>query len=66
MQQIESQLLQPVVVGRSVRVHPAVILIVVTAGGVLAGIAGAALATPVLAAAVTVGGFLRERERAQG
>ncbi len=64
VQQIESQLLQPVVVGRSVRVHPLVILVVVTAGGLAAGVLGAALAAPVLAAAVTVGEFARERGRA--
>ena len=62
VQQIESQLLQPVVVGRSVRIHPAIILLVVTAGGILAGIPGAMLATPVLAVAVTAAGYLRERE----
>jgi len=56
VQQIEGNLLQPVVMGRQVELHPAVTLLSVTAGGTIAGIAGAFLAVPV--AAVT-GGVLR-------
>lgn len=61
VQQIESQLLSPVVVGRAVRVHPLAILLAVTAGGVLAGILGAALATPLLAAIVTAAQVVQAR-----
>jgi predicted PurR-regulated permease PerM len=49
VQQIEGNLLQPVVMGRQVELHPAVTLLSVTAGGALAGIAGAFLAVPVAA-----------------
>lgn len=60
IQQIESQVLYPVVVGRSLDLHPLPILLAVTAGGVLYGIVGAALGAPVLAVATRVAGFVRE------
>lgn len=63
IQQVESQLLYPVVIGRSLRLHPLPILLAVTAGGVLYGIVGAALGAPALAAAATVASFARERHR---
>ena len=47
--QIEGDLLQPVVMGRSLRLHPLVILFALTAGTVLAGITGAVLAVPIAA-----------------
>ena len=54
VQQIEGNLLQPYVVGRTVDVHPIAILLAITAGGVLAGIIGIMVAAPVVA----VGGAL--------
>lgn len=65
VQQIESEILYPVVVGRALQLHPVPILLAVTAGGVLYGIGGAALAAPLLATMVTVGSFARERRRRQ-
>jgi putative heme transporter len=47
VQQIEGNLLQPLIVGRSVRLHPVAILLSVAAGGVLWGVVGAFLAVPV-------------------
>ncbi len=49
VQQVEGNLLQPVVMGRQVDLHPAITLLSVTAGGAIAGIAGAFLAVPVAA-----------------
>jgi len=49
VQQVESQLLSPVVLGRAVKLHPGVVLMAVTAGAVLYGVVGAALAAPVAA-----------------
>lgn len=46
-QQIENNLLQPLVYGRSVKLHPLVIFLAVLAGGELLGILGALLAIPV-------------------
>jgi predicted PurR-regulated permease PerM len=44
--QIESHLLQPLVVGRLVRLHPLSIIIVLAVGGIIAGIPGAIVAVP--------------------
>ncbi len=49
VQQIEGNLLQPLIMGRQVELHPAVTLLVVTGGGAVAGIVGAFLAVPTAA-----------------
>jgi predicted PurR-regulated permease PerM len=46
-QQLENNLLQPLVYGRSVKLHPLAIFLAVLAGGNLLGILGALLAIPV-------------------
>jgi predicted PurR-regulated permease PerM len=48
--QLESHLLQPLVVGRIVRLHPLAIILVLAVGGIIAGIAGAIVAVPAAAA----------------
>jgi predicted PurR-regulated permease PerM len=50
--QIEGHLLQPLVVGRIVKLHPLAIILVLAVGGIVAGIPGAIVAVP-LAAVVT-------------
>lgn len=62
VQQIEGNLLYPVVVGRQVRLHPLAILLALTAGGLVAGILGAFLAVPVTAVIVTIIDYLRCQE----
>ncbi len=47
--QIESHLLQPLVIGRAVRLHPLEIIIVLAIGGIVAGIPGAIVAVPTAA-----------------
>lgn len=49
IQQIEGNVLHPVVMRRAVELHPLVVVIAVAAGAKLAGIPGAALAVPVVA-----------------
>lgn len=49
VQQLESHVLQPLVMGRAVSVHPLAVVLAIAGGGVLAGILGALLAVPVLA-----------------
>jgi predicted PurR-regulated permease PerM len=61
IQQVEGDLLYPNVVGRMIRLHPIAILLVLTAGTVIAGILGALLAIPVVAAAWTAYRYVRER-----
>jgi predicted PurR-regulated permease PerM len=48
--QIEAHVLQPFLVGRYVRLHPFVVAVVITAGALVAGLAGALLAVPFTAA----------------
>jgi putative heme transporter len=54
VQQIEGNVLQPILQGKSLQLHAAVVLLAVTAGGSLYGIPGAFLAVPVTAAAAVV------------
>jgi predicted PurR-regulated permease PerM len=48
-QQLENHVLQPLVVGRLVRFHPLGIIVALAVGGIVAGIAGAAVAVPLSA-----------------
>jgi len=48
--QLESHLLQPLVVGRLVRFHPLAIILVLAVGGVAGGIAGVVVAVPIAVA----------------
>jgi predicted PurR-regulated permease PerM len=57
--QLESHLLQPLVVGRMVRLHPLAIILVLAVGAAIAGIAGAVVAVPITAALVRAGPYLR-------
>lgn len=61
VQQIEGNLLEPLIVGRQVRLHPVAVVLVVFAGSLLAGIAGAVLAVPLTAVAYRVVQVLRNR-----
>jgi predicted PurR-regulated permease PerM len=47
--QLEAHVLQPLVMGRAVSIHPLAVVLGLTAGGVLAGIIGALLAVPAIA-----------------
>ncbi|WP_188586121.1 AI-2E family transporter [Gordonia jinhuaensis] len=47
--QLESHVLQPFVMGRSVRVHPVAVILAIAAGVVTAGIVGGLLAVPLVA-----------------
>jgi predicted PurR-regulated permease PerM len=45
-QQVEGNVLQPIIMGRTLSLHPLVILLALTAGSLLGGIVGAILSTP--------------------
>jgi predicted PurR-regulated permease PerM len=47
--QIEAHLLQPLVMGRAVSIHPLAVVLAIATGGVLGGIVGALLAVPTVA-----------------
>jgi predicted PurR-regulated permease PerM len=65
VQQFDTDLLAPLVYGRTVNLHPVVVLVALTAGGSIAGIVGAFVAVPVTAVVVAIGGeFWRRRTEA--
>jgi predicted PurR-regulated permease PerM len=51
VQQLESHILQPLVMGKAVALHPVAVILSVAAGSYLAGIPGALFSVPVLAVA---------------
>ncbi|MFI7244326.1 AI-2E family transporter [Streptomyces qinglanensis] len=59
VQQIESHILQPFILGRLVRVHPLAVVLGVTGGSLIAGIPGAVVAVPLVAVTNTVVGYLK-------
>lgn len=61
VQQIEGNLLQPLVQGRGLGLHAAVIILAVTGGGSVAGIIGAFLAVPVVAVAAEIARYVNEQ-----
>ncbi len=58
VQQLESHVLQPFLLGRAVRVHPLAVILVIAAGIVLAGIVGGLVAVPIAAVVNAVGNHL--------
>ncbi|MEA3338539.1 MAG: AI-2E family transporter [Chloroflexota bacterium] len=58
IQQVEGNILVPRILGRSLNLHPLVVLIGIIGGGSLAGILGMLLAAPVLATLRVVGNYL--------
>jgi putative heme transporter len=65
VQQLEGHILQPLVMGRLVKVHPLGVVLAVTAGSLLLGILGAVVAVPILAVATTVLSYYGSRARAR-
>jgi putative heme transporter len=61
VQQLESSVLYPAIVGRQMALHPIAILLAVTVGGITAGIVGAAIAVPILAVAAVAIKVAREQ-----
>ncbi|MFF3502259.1 AI-2E family transporter [Streptomyces sp. NPDC003247] len=61
VQVLEGHVLQPMIQSRTVQMHPAVVMLAITAGASVAGILGMLLAVPLTAAAFGVADELRER-----
>jgi predicted PurR-regulated permease PerM len=55
---VVNNLLRPIVYGRSVRLHPAIIIIAIPAGAAVAGIIGVFAAIPAAAFGIAIGGAL--------
>ncbi len=61
VQQLESHLLLPLILGRTVSLHPLAVILALAIGGILLGILGAFLAVPIAAAISRAVGYLRHR-----
>lgn len=61
VQQIEGNVLQPLLQSRVMKLHAVVILLAVTAGGALFGIVGAFLAVPTVSMVAVVGRYVSEQ-----
>jgi predicted PurR-regulated permease PerM len=61
VQQLEGNVFYPLVMGRRMSLHPVAILLALTIGAALAGVAGAFLAVPVAAVTAAVLQYVRER-----
>lgn len=66
IQQLEGNVLEPVVMGHTVKLHPVVILVAVASGVIIAGVAGAFLAVPVVATATSAGSYLKQQREQRG
>ncbi|MGW5969791.1 AI-2E family transporter [Streptomyces sp. NPDC055186] len=64
VQLLEGHVLQPMIQSRTVQMHPAVVMLAITAGASVAGIVGMLMAVPLTAAAVGVLNELRRRHTA--
>jgi len=62
VQQLESHILQPFLLGRAVSVHPLAVILGIGAGVLIAGIVGALFAVPLVAVAHVVGQYLTSDE----
>ena len=61
VQQLESHILQPLVMGKAVALHPVAVILSVAAGSYLAGIPGALFAVPLLAVVNTAVRYIAGR-----
>jgi len=63
IQQLEGHVLQPMIMGRAVAIHPLAVIVAIAAGVILAGIIGALVAVPIVAVLNTAIRHLAERRR---
>lgn len=62
VQQLDNDLLAPFIFGKAVKLHPLVIILALTAGASVAGLAGAFLSVPIVAVIVNVTAAVRADE----
>ena len=65
-QVLESHILQPFILGRSVRIHPLAIIAAIATGAILAGIVGTLVAVPIAAVVKSVAENLFRRDDGEG
>jgi predicted PurR-regulated permease PerM len=60
VQQFESHVLTPIIIGRTMRIHPVLVIVSLIAGAQVAGFVGVLLAVPIAVAVQEVVGYLSE------
>jgi len=60
VQQLEGHLLYPIIMGRTVHVHPIAVILGLATGGILAGIIGVFISVPIVTVAATAMSYLKE------
>ncbi len=65
VQQLEAHLLQPLLIGRAMRIHPLAVILAIAAGIMLAGIIGGLIAVPTVAVLNAVGHHLLDSPPAE-
>ena len=66
VQQIEGNVVAPVLVGRQLSLHPMVVILSVAAGGIIWGVLGAAIAVPLVAVVSGLAAYLSASEPGEG
>ncbi len=66
VQQLESHILQPLLIGRAMKIHPLAVIFAIAAGLILAGIIGGLIAVPTIAVLNAVGHHLLDEPTAEG
>jgi putative heme transporter len=66
VQNVVSNLIDPLVMSRTVKIHPVVVLVAVTSGGVLGGIVGAFVAVPLAAVVLEVVDYFHNVKNPRG
>ena len=62
VQQLENHILIPIIIGKTMRVHPVIVLISLLAGGKIAGFVGIVLAVPIAVMLQEIFAYLAERK----
>lgn len=60
VQQVEGHILYPIIMGRTVKVHPIAVILALAVGGISAGIIGVFISVPIVTVAATALAYLRE------
>ncbi|HEV2060295.1 MAG TPA: AI-2E family transporter, partial [Solirubrobacteraceae bacterium] len=64
VQQVEGHLLYPLIMGRTIHIHPVAVILALAIGGITAGIIGVFISVPILTLAATALTFARETREA--
>ena len=60
VQQIEGHLLYPIIMGRTINIHPIAVILALAIGGITAGIIGVFISVPIVTVAATALAYVRE------